>query len=474
MDYKKLNLKIGLEVHKQIDSHKLFCNCPSILKEGNPDFRIKRELRSVISELGEIDIVAEYEQKKGKYYIYEGYSDVNCLVELDESPPEPLNKESLNVALKIAMLLNTEIINEIQVMRKQVLDGSNTTSFQRTALIAMNGFIETSEGKVKIPTISLEEDAARKVKETKEYIVYKLDRLGFPLIEIVTSPEIHSPQQAKETAEKIGMILKSTGKVKRGIGTVRQDINLSIKDGARVEIKGFQDLRKMPTIIENEIQRQLNLIKRGKKVKAEVRKVNPDGTTSYMRPMPGASRIYVETDIPPVLIDKNILNKIKLPELLEDKKKKYEKILNKELASQIINSSYLNLFEKYFKSKNPKLIANILVNTIPDIKRRENLDVSKITEKHLEELFDLIEKGKITKDYVYEILKEVAGNPKKSVKDFIIKTVSENEARKIIRNIIKREKTDKINVVIGEAIKELKGRMDGRKIAEIVKKEIKK
>lgn len=470
MNYKKIGLKCGIEIHRQLNTeNKLFCKCKARLSKEEPVGEIKRNLRAVAGELGEIDVAALHELQQKKTFIYKIYKNETCLVETDSEPPHPLNKEALNIVLQIALMLNCEIPEEIQVMRKTVIDGSNTSGFQRTAIIGMNGYLDTSLGKVGITNVALEEEAAQIISKNKNEVVYGLDRLGIPLVEIGTSPDIKSPEHAKEVAQKLGMILKSTGKVKSGIGAIRQDLNVSIKRGARSEIKGVQELNLIPKIIEKEIKRQI----KGTKEKT-VRRANKDGTTTFLRPLPGASRMYPETDITPVLIEKNILNKIKLPELLEDKKKKYEKILNKELASQIINSPYVDLFDKYSKTRNSKIIANILVNTIPDIKRRENLDISKITEKHLEELFDLIGKGKITKDSVYEILKEIAKNTGKSVKDFKIETISENEAMEIIRKIIKKEKTDKINVIIGEAMKKLKGKIDGKKIAEIVKEEIKK
>ncbi|GAF96681.1 unnamed protein product, partial [marine sediment metagenome] len=149
-------------------------------------------------------------------------STSTCLVELDEEPPRPINQEAIGIALEISLLLKAKIIDEIQVMRKIVIDGSNVSGFQRTALIATDGYIETSLGEVRIPVICLEEEAAKKIKETKDSATYRLDRLGIPLIEIATEPDIKNPEHAKETASLLGMILRSTGKVKRGLGTIRQ------------------------------------------------------------------------------------------------------------------------------------------------------------------------------------------------------------------------------------------------------------
>lgn len=267
MDWKKIGLRCGLEIHQQLDTNKLFCNCPSRLREKEPDFTIKRKLRAVAGELGETDIAAAAEQIKNKSFIYEGYNDTTCLVELDEEPPHLINKDALRTAIQIGNLLNMKIFDELEVMRKTVIDGSNTAGFQRTALIAENGSIETKEGKIHVSTLAIEEDAARKIRENGNDITYRLDRLGIPLVEIMTEPDIHSPEQAKEAAEKIGLLMRMT-KVKRGLGTVRQDVNVSITDGARVEIKGFQRLEDIPEIIKKEVERQQNLLEVSAKIKS--------------------------------------------------------------------------------------------------------------------------------------------------------------------------------------------------------------
>jgi len=256
MDYEKIGLKIGLEIHQQLDTGKLFCECPCLIRDDVPDFTVKRKLRASAGESGEIDIAAKHEMIKELDIIYEGYNDTTCLVELDEEPPHKVNQKAFEVALQISMMLKAKIFDAIQVMRKTVVDGSNTSGFQRTMLIAKDGIIDD----IKIETICLEEDAARIIKQEKDFSIYRLDRLGIPLIEIATAPDIKTPEQCKEIAEKIGLLLRSTGKVMRGLGTIRQDVNVSIDGGERVEIKGAQDLRMLPKLIENEILRQQNLL----------------------------------------------------------------------------------------------------------------------------------------------------------------------------------------------------------------------
>ncbi len=273
------SLKAGLEIHQQLDTNKLFCNCPSILRNDEPKFKIERKLNPVVGETGKIDTAAEHEKLKDKTFIYEVY-DTNCLVELDEEPPHEINQEALKIALQISTLLNCKIFPVTQIMRKTVIDGSNTSGFQRTALLAHDGYIETSEGKVGIETVAIEEDAARPKTQSgvdeagyENSKIYKLDRLGIPLVEITTKPDLKTPEQIKEAAIKIGEILRSC-KVKRGLGTIRQDVNISTKDTQRVEIKGFQDPKIMIKTVELEINRQQKLIEIHEKLKKRKAKIN--------------------------------------------------------------------------------------------------------------------------------------------------------------------------------------------------------
>ncbi len=467
IDYKKIGLKAGLEIHQQLDTNKLFCSCPSELRDDRPDIIVKRKLRPVAGELGRVDVAAAYEKSKKKTFIYEAYSDSTCLVELDEEPPHPLNKEALQIALQIALMLNAKPVDIIQVMRKTVIDGSNTTGFQRTALIARNGYIETSSGRVSIPTICLEEDAARRITETKSTVTFRLDRLGIPLVEIATAPEIHSPEQAKEVASYIGMVLRSTGKVKRGIGTIRQDLNLSIKGGARVEIKGVQDLNSIPKVIEKEVLRQLNLIKAGKKIKQEVRKANVDNTTSFLRPMPGAARMYPETDIP--LVKPDIKN-IKLPKLLTEEVKDIEKKygLSKELAQQIIKHRIdLEEYIRKFKNIPAKFIAITLIETPKEIKARYGLEIKEL-EKNLEIIFDKLNKNQIPKDAVFEILVEIAKGKKVDYSKY--KTLSITDIEKEIKKLVEEKPDLTIGALMGIIMGRYRGKIDGKTAMEILKR----
>jgi len=254
-------MKIGIEIHQRLDSSKLFCNCSSNLTEGEPVFTIQRKLHPVLSELGETDDASRVESAKRRLFEYHVFSENNCLVEMDEEPPRNMNRKALLIALEIAKQLNATIVEEVYVMRKIVIDGSNTSGFQRTSVIALNGHVHTSKGSVRITSIALEEESAGIISSSDSKASYRLDRLGIPLVEITTAPDIKDAAHLRETAEKIGMILRATGKVARGLGTIRQDVNISTEGGARVEIKGAQDLKMLPDLVENESKRQLELLK---------------------------------------------------------------------------------------------------------------------------------------------------------------------------------------------------------------------
>jgi glutamyl-tRNA(Gln) amidotransferase subunit E len=275
LDWKKLGLKCGLEIHQQLEGSKLFCNCPTLIRDDPPHFTVQRKLRAVAGETGDIDVAAAHEVAKGKLFVYEGFEDTTCLVELDETPPLDVNSASFNAALQVAMLLKAKPVDQVQVMRKTIVDGSNTSAFQRTALVAQHGILTTAHGAVTIPTISLEEDACRIIKHTPTETIYRLDRLGIPLVEIATGPEIKDPDHAKEVAEALGMLLRSTGRAKRGLGTIRQDVNVSIVGGTRIEIKGAQDLKLIPVIVAYEALRQKTLIEIRDELVKKASELNP-------------------------------------------------------------------------------------------------------------------------------------------------------------------------------------------------------
>jgi len=471
MDYTNLGFKCGIEIHQQLEGKKLFCDCPTLNSSEEPDIEIVRRLRAVAGETGVVDVAAKHEMKKGKKFIYVSSSVDTCMVEYDEEPPHKINQKALDIALQVAILLKAKIVDEIQVMRKTVVDGSNTSGFQRTALIATDGYIETSKDKVRIPNICLEEEAAQKVKEDEESVAYRLDRLGIPLIEIGTEPDIKSPEHAKEVAAYLGMLLRSTGACKRGIGTIRQDVNISIKGGARTEIKGFQDLRSIVKVIENEVKRQLGLIEKGGMIREEVRKAESDFTTSYLRPMPGAARMYPETDVSPIGITKERLGKLGTVELISDKTEKLAEKheITKDLAKALAKSKKIELFEiliSKFKNVKPAFIASTLVSTLKEIKRKFNVDVERLTDMEFEEIFSYLDKGKISKDVVMDVIIDYA----KSQFDLDRYAAADIDLEREIKHIVDSKPGLSIGAYMGMVMGRFKGKIDGKKAMDILKR----
>jgi glutamyl-tRNA(Gln) amidotransferase subunit E len=270
VDYEKTGLKVGIEIHQQLNtSAKLFCNCKPELFKEEPETTFLRRLRPTQSELGQTDPAAFFEFQKGVKILYEANNATSCLVEMDEEPPHQLNREAVDTVLAAALMMKCKPVDEVHVMRKTVIDGSNTTGFQRTCVIALDGEIRVGEKTVPIQHASLEEDAARKTAEEGNTIHYRIDRLGIPLIEVATAPVIKSPKEAEEVSLAIGNILRATGRVIRGLGTIRQDINVSIPNGALIEIKGVQELELISLAVEYEVKRQLNLIKISEELRKE-------------------------------------------------------------------------------------------------------------------------------------------------------------------------------------------------------------
>jgi len=467
LNYKKLGFKAGLEIHQQLEGKKLFCECPvRTNKKETPDLIIKRKLRAVAGEAGKKDIAALYEEQKDKTFIYEFYHDCDCLVDIDEEPPRQINQEALEAALQLALLLKAKMVPKIKVMRKIVVDGSNVSGFQRTMLIAENGKIKTSKGIVKIPTISLEEEAAKKISTNKKDITYRLDRIGVPLIEIATSPDIKNPEHAKEVAETIGMILRSIDITKRGLGTIRQDINLSIKNSPRIEIKGFQDLKSIPKITKYEVQRLIN----DPPKKGEVRKAEKDLTTTFLRPLPGEARMYPETDHEEIIIDRKLLSSIIPPELLIERtlnlEKKYN--LSPQLAAEIIkNKVGFIRYTKEFPKISPKLIAHVLIEAPKELRTRFHV-TKKLKASDLEFIIENINAGRISKSAIMDVLLELSKNISPNLTKY--SSIDDKKIEKEIEKIIAQNQGASLNALMGLAMKKFQNRVDGKKIAETIKK----
>jgi Glu-tRNA(Gln) amidotransferase subunit E-like FAD-binding protein len=472
-----IKLKAGLEIHQQLNTNKLFCNCPSILRSDEPKMKVERKLNPVVGETGEIDIAAAYEKLKDKTYIYEVY-DTTCLVELDEEPPHQINKDAIKIALQIATLMNCKIFPVTQIMRKTVIDGSNTSGFQRTALIAHDGFIETSEGKVRIDTIAIEEDAARIVSHDENTSTFRLDRLGIPLVEITTAPDLKSPEQIKEAALKIGEILRACN-VKRGIGTIRQDVNISIKGSKRVEIKGFQDPKAMIKTIENEIRRQQKCLEE-KACKNEVRKAHPDATTSFLRPMPGAARMYPETDHPLIKISKQMLDDVKsnIPKLASEHKSFLKEFgLNEQLVKDIVQQSKIEEFKTLSKEyDNYNLIAKILTIYMKEIAIKTKTPLNELNEKLntdiLTEILQNLKQEKLNESDVKQIMNEISKG--KKLKQLLEKeTINPEELQNEVKQTIKSKPGLSQGAYMGLIIAKLKGKASGKEIAKELSKQLK-
>jgi len=618
LDFQTLGLVAGLEIHQQLDSkEKLFCRSPTTLRDTDEAcYEFFRYLRPARSEMGEVDAAALIEAVHTKRHVYRGY-DTTCLVESDEEPPTTLNEEALDIALQIAKMLNVHVIEQVHTMRKTVIDGSNTSGFQRTALIGTDGHIPSSQGDVGISVLCLEEEACQKVEDRGDEVVWSLDRLGIPLVEIGTKPDIKSPAHAREVARYIGMLLRSTGRVKRGIGTIRQDVNVSIRGGARIEIKGVQELSLVEASVAYEAMRQVNLlrirdelVRRGAHVgeprdvtpllqntesrvirraideggvvyacvlygfgglvgaeiqpgrrlgselsdyakKAgvggifhtdelpaygitkeevdtimremgassedcvvlvaheegraraameqvvmrarmclegvpnETRRALPNGTSAYMRPLPGSARMYPETDVPPVVIDEARLAAIEIPELLDDKVERLasEYGIARDVASQMVYSDMAELFESLVEEgAPPSLVAGTLTSTLTDL-RREGVPVHALTEEHIRDAIMLYAKGELAKEGIPEVLRHMAQEPALSAREAMERAglggVDMQDVQKLIERVVAermefvRERgMGAVGPLMGVVMGELRGKVDGKRVSAMLSERI--
>jgi Glu-tRNA(Gln) amidotransferase subunit E-like FAD-binding protein len=477
MDYSKIGFKAGLEIHQQLDTGKLFCNCPGYLRTDEPHFIVKRKLHKVAGETGEVDVAVQHESAIDREFIYQGYNDSTCLVELDEEPPKMINSNALDEALKIALLLNCEIYPVVQVMRKTVIDGSNTSGFQRTVLIGHDGFVETSFGKVKVDSVALEEDSARIVSKDGKNAVYRLDRLGIPLVEIGTAPEMVNAGQVKECALKIGEILRAC-KVKRGIGTIRQDVNVSIKGHDRVEIKGFQDPSMFVKTIDLEIERQNDDLNKNIK-DGNVRNAKEDGTSEFLRPMPGKARMYPETDLPLLKIGREKINfiKKKLPKLKHEIRAELEKKgLHGELIELVIDGN-LDEFETLIKiyNKEANLIGKMITLWRTEVANKTKKSIDEIrnilSERVLEQILEELVKKKISDADIRGIMIKIASG---ILIDEALKVekVDDNSLEEEISKIIKEKPGMRANAYMGMVIGKIPN-IDKRKAMEILNRLVK-
>ena len=473
----KLGFKAGLEIHQQLDTGKLFSDAPGFLRQDEADYILKRRLHAVAGETGQVDAAAAHEAGVGKDFWYEGYNDSVSLVELDEEPPRPINSDALDQAITVALLLNCEIYQNTQTMRKTVIDGSNTSGFQRTVLIGHSGFLETSFGNVGIDSVALEEDSARIISKDKDKTVFRLDRLGIPLVEIATAPDMKNAEGVKETALKLGEILRAC-KVKRGIGTIRQDVNVSIKGHDRVEIKGFQDPKMMIKTVDLEIERQQKEMKKGNKVGC-VRRALENGESEYLRPMPGEHRMYPETDLELLRISRERVNKLKknLPKLRQEvfgvlKKKGLSDELIK-LVLQGESDEFLTLIKVH---KDADLVGKMVTVWRREFatKTKKGIDEVRevLNERVLEKILEGVRDGKLDKGDVKDIMGKILNGLDFS-EAMKVEKAEDSEIEDEIRKIVKEKPGLRANAYMGMVMKKFGGKLDAKRAMEIVNKIVK-
>jgi len=610
----------GIEIHQQLDTKKLFCSCDSHLCEDGQG-AVYRRLRPTTSEMGEVDRAALAQFQRHMGYRYQCCEGTSCLVELDEEPPHDVNADAMQIALTFSEMLEADIIDEIHFMRKIVVDGSNTSGFQRTALIATDGKVKVGDRDISILSVCLEEDAARKVETKGDEILYRLDRLGIPLIEVATGPDMRTPEEVMEVAYRLGTLLRATRRVKRGIGTIRQDLNISIPGGARIELKGVGDLKMIPDYVRNEVNRQKMLIRvktilndRGTKavpfepvdvtdifktceskvikgalddkgkviavrlpgfagvmngdnktlrlgsemaqrartkgvkgifhsdelpnygieqsyvddlrsflgmtgendafvicaarekkatdaleaaviranealegVPEETRDPLPDGTTKYSRPLPGAARMYPETDVPPTTITDERLQQVRdnMPEFPEQIEKRLvdQYGINQQQARQIVRQSNDELFERIAQDRAmAPIAATMFLNAYSEMEH-DGIDTHVFTDDDLLGLFAMLKDGRFAKEALPSILREMATgtSAEDAIKKLGVEAVDAGEAAAIIEKIVNeradfvREKgMGAIGGLMGPVMGALRGKIDGKQANQLLTEAIKK
>ncbi len=261
-DYAAIGLKCGLEVHQQLlTRRKLFCRCPAGQYSSDYDARLLRHMRPTLSEMGEYDGTALMEKKTRKNIIYHVHHATVCTYEFDDTPPFPMNDEAIDIAMKLALLLRLNLVNELHIARKQYLDGSIPAGFQRTTILGVDGWLPFKQRRIGVRQLGLEEDSCREVYDRGHDRGYLTDRLGTPLIEVVTEPDMRTPQETAEACDLIGRLCRSTGNVRRGYGATRQDVNVSVAGGTRIEVKGVPQIGRIPRLVYNEASRQVRLLR---------------------------------------------------------------------------------------------------------------------------------------------------------------------------------------------------------------------
>lgn len=615
-DYQTVGFKSGLEIHQQLyTDKKLFCRCPAGIYSENYDAEILRHMRPTLSELGEYDGTALMEFKTKKEIIYRINRNTVCTYEMDDTPPFLINEDALDIALGIGILYNCKLVDELHIARKQYLDGSIPTGFQRTAIYAVDGWIPYKDRKVKIVQMSIEEDSCREVSDQYHTRTYLTDRLGMPLIETVTGPDMRTPYEVAEVGWICAKLVRSTHKVRRGIGAARQDVNVSVEGGTRVEIKGVPKIGMIPLLTHNEAMRQWNLLRlreelnrrgitpetfksesfditslikkphyiplknavesklkiscvvlkgfkdllrwqtqtdtyfskeisdrvrviaclttipnlihsdsrtdtitssdwqkvrkfveakdddtlvivwakeddiqtaineiiiRAKEatigIPSETRQALSDGTNGFERILPGADRMYPDTDLPPKKIDEARINKIKswLPEQFWKRKEWYKELnIPPDTIDELSISKYAELFKKAVNEwkVNPTTAAVVLIQ-YPKRLKKSGYSVEVINEDILSAILKSYAEGKLTYDFILTALKqsielgmfveEIIPEP---IGDWELENeilIAEQQMQKM--KYIKEE--NRGSIMMGILMKKLRGRISAKKIAE--------
>jgi glutamyl-tRNA(Gln) amidotransferase subunit E len=617
-DYRTIGFKSGLEIHQQLlTEKKLFCRCPAGRYSENYNAEILRHMRPTLSELGEYDGTALMEFKTKKEIIYRIHRNTVCTYEMDDTPPFPINEEALDTALGIGMLYNCKLVDELHIARKQYLDGSIPTGFQRTAIYAVDGWIPYKDRKVKILQMSIEEDSCREVADYSHNRIYLTDRLGMPLIETVTGPDMKTPQEVAEVGWICAKLVRSTHKVRRGIGSARQDVNVSVDGGTRIEIKGVPKIGMIPLLTYNEAIRQWNLLKlkdelkrRGitqktfsfedcdisslikkphyiplknavesklkircvvlkgfsgllhwqtqtdtyfskeisdrvrviaclttipnlihsdsrtdtitssdwQKIKkhveatdedtlvivwadgndiqtavneiiirakeatigipSETRQALCDGTNGFERILPGADRMYPDTDLPPKKISDDRIEKIKswLPEQLWKRQSRYKELgIPADTIDELSISNYAELFKKAVNewNVNPTTAAVFLIQ-YPKRLKRSGYNIDLINEEMMSSILKAFSEARISKDFILTTLKNSI-ELGVFVEEIIPLPINENDLEREIKlaesemqkmPFVKKEKSH--SIIMGILMNKLRGRINARTVAEKV------
>lgn len=623
-DPRECSVKVGIEIHQQLATPtKLFCPCPPMKSEELP-LSFERRLRPSQSELGRIDPAAIFEFNKGKVNRYVWNPESACMVDADEEPPHPMSADALKTGLIISLMLGARVVDEVHVMRKIVIDGSNTSGFQRTAVVGLGGSLSYDGHSVGVQSITVEEDSSRVIGEDTACRVYALDRLGVPLVEIALDPMVGIPEEVESAALCLGRALRSTGRVARGLGTIRQDLNVSVMGGGVVEVKGVQKLNLVAKVVTYEACRQMGLLKiaaaarerglgriecttgdvtavfaapgqgvirkvvsgggtvacvvapgmagllgfepypgirLGKElaeiartnslggvvhsdefrkqrvteadedelrrrlsvgedaalvlvagpaervarvvslvvdrlgasldgVPRETRAATDTGETAYMRPRPGAARMYPETDIPDIVIADGALRRAEeeLPLPWAERVKALERAysLSADMAAQLFDSgqapTYENLASRLRLDRS--VLASLLVE-IPARLAHEGIPEDRITPALLEAVAFALESGLFAKEAMYDIARAVALGGVKTVDEAVtrlgITMMADAELEDLVDRVIERNRTliaqrgeRAFSAVMGEVMKVARGRADGARVSETIRKKLSK